>query len=87
MGKLIKSIRINQEGDLLFIREFREENGRYFIKYRSMVNDIPFQEIELFVEDIEFVIVGGNGKVLYRFMIEALEGLINEFVEEHEQTT
>jgi len=67
--KTIQALPLDINGTLLFLKEFREENGRYFIKYRAMINDIPFQEDELFLIDggQHFVITGDNGKVLYRF--------------------
>lgn len=72
MDRIIQAIPLNSKGDLLFLKEFREENGRYFIKYRAMINEIPFKEEEIFLVDnnTNFVIVGGNGVILYRFPVE-----------------
>ena len=70
--KRIQSIPINREGDLLFLKEFREDNGRFFIKMKSMLNQIPFKEEELFLtdENQNFVVLGGNGKPVFRFPIQ-----------------
>lgn len=71
MMNKIQAVPLNKEGDLLFLKEFREENGRYFIKYRAMINQIPFQETELYLVDNgqNFAITGDNAKILYRFHV------------------
>ena len=78
--KIIQSIPINREGDLLFLKEFREDNGRFFIKFKSMMNEIPFKEEELFLvdENQNFVILGGNGKPVFRFPVQFALNTINE---------
>jgi len=70
--KTIQALPLDNKGNLLFLKEFREENGKFYIKYRAMINDIPFQEDELFLVDggKNFVITGDNGKVLYRFNVQ-----------------
>ena len=69
--KTIQALPLDSNGTLLFLKEFREENGKFYIKYRAMHNEIPFQEDELFLVDggKNFVITGDNGKVLYRFNV------------------
>jgi hypothetical protein len=75
-NNIIQAIPINGNGDLLFLKDFevRGENKteRYFIKYRAMINQIPFQETELYLVDNgkNFAITGSNAKILYRFPIE-----------------
>ena len=70
--KTIQAIPLDNKGNLLFLKEFREENGKYYIKYRAMINDIPFQEDELYLVDNgqNFAITGDNAKVLYRFNVQ-----------------
>jgi len=70
--KTIQALPIDNKGTLLFLKDFREENGRFYIKYRAMINNIPFKEDELFLVDggKNFVITGDNAKVLYRFPIQ-----------------
>lgn len=67
----IQALPLNKQGDLLFLKDFREENGRYFIKYRAMINQIPFKEEELYLVDNgqNFAITGDNAKVIYRFNV------------------
>ena len=70
--KTIQALPLDNKGNLLFLKDFREENGRFYIKYRAMINDIPFQEDELYLVDDgkTFVITGNNGKALYRFPVQ-----------------
>ncbi len=69
--KTIQALPLNAQGDLLFLKDFREEDNRYFIKYRAMINQIPFQETELYLvdNDTNFAITGDNAKILYRFNV------------------
>lgn len=77
--KLIQSIPINRNGDLLFIKNFEQQNDKLFLEYRAMINDIPFQKTEVFTEEGNLFIVGSNGAVLYRFPIQlALKTQNNE---------
>lgn len=69
--KTIQAVPLDNKGNLLFLKEFREENGKYFIKYRAMINEIPFRETELYLVDNgqNFAITGSNAKVIYRFNV------------------
>lgn len=72
MDRIIQAVPLDSKGNLLFLKEFREENGKFYIKYRAMINDIPFQETELYLIDggQNFAITGSNAKILYRFNIQ-----------------
>lgn len=59
----------DQLGGKLILKNYRKEGDKHFIEYRTTYNDIPFQEIEIFLieEDGIFVITGDDGTVLYTF--------------------
>lgn len=61
----------------LFLKDFRQEKERLFVKYKSTYNDIPFQETEIYIVDENFVITGDDGTVLYRFSPFWIEKLKN----------
>jgi hypothetical protein len=48
-----------------------ENEGRFFIKYKSTYNDIPFIKTEIYLVDEgkNFAITGNDGTVLWRFSI------------------
>lgn len=64
----------DNEGNKLFLKDFREDNGRFFIKYRSTYNDISFQDVEIWKADggRNFVITGDDGTVLWRFNVNLI---------------
>lgn len=66
-------------GNKLWIKDFKEKDNKFFIKYKSTYNDVPFQEIEIYKVDggKNFVITGDDGTVLYRFSSIWLEKLKN----------
>jgi hypothetical protein len=65
-------------GNKLWLKDFRIENNRTFIKYRSTYNQIPFEEVEIFLVDEgkNFVIAGDDGTVLFRFSPQWINKLI-----------
>ena len=69
MGKSLVCIPADNVGNKLFLKDLRKEKDRYFVKYRSTYNDIPFIEVEIFETDggKNFVITGDDGTVLWRF--------------------
>jgi hypothetical protein len=67
MGNTIACIQADNQGNKLWLKDFRFDGEKTFIKYRSTYNDIPFKEIEIFVIDGNFVITGDDGKVIFRF--------------------
>lgn len=68
--KLIQSIPINRNGDLLFIKNFEQQNDKLFLEYKSMLNDIPFMRTQVFEHQGTILITGEDGTVLYRFPFE-----------------
>jgi hypothetical protein len=72
---VIACIVADNTGNKLWIKDFREDKGRLFLKYRSTYNDIPFTETEVFIVDdgLNCVITGEDGTVLYRFGVKWLE--------------
>lgn len=77
MNTTICCIPADNQGNKLWLKEFKEENGRLFLKYKSTYNDMPFSETELFLVDANqnLAIIGDNSKVLYRFSINWLKYL------------
>lgn len=67
----IAMIPADGKGNKLFIKDFREDEveGRYYVKYKSTFNDVPFIEVELNLADEgrNVTINGDDGSVLYRF--------------------
>lgn len=77
--KVIQSIPINRNGDLLFIKNFEQQNDKLFLEYRAMINDIPFQRQQVFEHQGNILITGDDGTVLYRFPLQlALKTQNNE---------
>jgi hypothetical protein len=56
-------------GNKLWLKDFRQIEGRFYIKYKSTYNTMPFREVEIFNVDggANFVITGDDGTILYRF--------------------
>jgi hypothetical protein len=77
MGIKIACIQADAEGGKLWLKEFRIEKDRFFVKYRSTYNDIPFLETEIYIlsDKQTVVITGDDGTILYRFHINWLNGL------------
>lgn len=67
----IQAVRIDRSGNLLFLKNFEQQKDKFFIEYRSMLNDIPFQRVQIYLLEQEqsFVITGDDGTVLYRFHV------------------
>jgi hypothetical protein len=67
----IACIKADNVGNKLWIKDFREDKGHLFLRYRSTYNDIPFTETEVFIVDDNqnCVITGEDGTVLYRFNV------------------
>lgn len=77
--KLIQSIPINRNGDLLFIKNFEQKENKLFLEYKSMLNDIPFIKTQVFEHEGNILITGDDGTVLYRFPLQlALKTQNNE---------
>ena len=64
-------------GNKLFLKDLRKDGVRFFVKYKSTYNDIPFQETELFTVDNgkNCVITGDDGTVLWRIPNEMINKL------------
>ena len=78
-NKTICCIPADNNGNKLWIKDFREDRERAFVKYRSTYNDIPFMEVEVFVTDggKNLVITGDDGTVLFRFSVSWINKLIS----------
>jgi hypothetical protein len=74
----IACIPADASGNKLWLKDFKIENNRTFIKYRSTYNQIPFEEVEIFLVDEgkNFVITGDDGTVLFRFSSQWINKLI-----------
>ena len=68
--KTIQAIPINRNGDLLFLKNFEQQNDKLFLEYRAMINDIPFQKTQAYEHQGDILITGDDGTVLYRFPFE-----------------
>jgi hypothetical protein len=79
MSKSICCIPADNNGNKLWIKDFREDGKRAFVKYRSTYNNIPFMEVEVFVTDggKNLVITGDDGTVLFRFSVSWINKLIS----------
>lgn len=78
MGNMICCIPADNKGNKLFIKDFKVENNRTFVKYRSTYNDIPFMDVEIFPVEDKFAICGNDGTILYRFSMNWIQQLIEE---------
>ena len=76
MNKTILCISADNKGNKLFIKNLQEKKNQMFVQYKSTLNDIPFQETELFLVDDNCVITGDDGTILWRFSKKWLEKLI-----------
>lgn len=79
MNNTICSIPADNSGNKLLLKDFREENQKMFIKYRSTFNDIPFRDTELIPVDDgnNLAITGDDGTVLFRFSVAWIGKLID----------
>ena len=70
-SNIICCIPADNNGNKLWIKDFTENEGRFFIKYKSTYNDIPFIKTEIYLVDEgkNFAITGTDGTVLWRFSI------------------
>lgn len=77
MSKIICCIPADLEGNKLWLKDFRQDGKRMFVKYSSTYNDIPFQETEIYQVDggKNVVITSDNGTVLFRFSAEWIKKL------------
>jgi len=85
MNNKIQAIPLNGKGDLLFLRNFEQKKDKFFIEYRAMINDVPFQKVQIWLIDgnKNFVITGDDGTVMYRFPVQAaLNVMVDEQVPE-----
>jgi hypothetical protein len=73
----ILMIPADHEGNKLFLKELREDDGKTFVKYKSTYNTMPFVETEIYLTDggKNYIITSDNGTVLWRFHKELLEQL------------
>jgi hypothetical protein len=66
---VICCIPADNNGNKLWIKDFRVDGKKSFLKYKSTYNDMPFMEVEVYLVDggKNYVITGDDGTVLYRF--------------------
>ena len=78
----IAMIPADGKGNKLFIKDFREDEakGKYYAKYKSTFNDVPFMEVELNLADEgrNVTINGDDGTVLYRFSTSYIARIIKD---------
>jgi hypothetical protein len=77
MSKVIYCVSADNVGNKLWLKDYRVDGSKHFVKYRSTYNDIPFRETEIYLVDggQNFAITGDDGTVLYRFSL----GLLSSF--------
>lgn len=80
MNNIICCIPADNVGNKLWLKDFREEKDKMFIKYKSTYNDIPFIETEIFLTDgnTNAVITGTDGTILFRFSVGWISKLLIE---------
>ena len=78
MNNIICCIPADNVGNKLWLKDFREDGKRAFVKYKSTYNDMPFMEVEIFAVDggNNLVITGDDGTVLYRFSVNWINQLV-----------
>ena len=66
--EMIQAYPIDRVGTLLFLKNFEQNGDKFFVEYRSMLNDVPFQKVQVWIVDggQNFVITGDDGTVMYR---------------------
>ena len=76
--KTICCIPADNSGNKLWIKDFRRDGERFYVKYRSTYNDIPFMETDIYPVDggKNMVITGSDGTVLFRFSIEWIKNFM-----------
>jgi hypothetical protein len=72
MNKTIQAIPIDRKGNLLFIKDFEQKDGKMFLSYKSGYNDIPFRRVEVYIQGADLVITADDGTVIYRFAVDFL---------------
>jgi len=81
MNNVICCIPADNVGNKLWLKDFREDGKRAFVKYKSTYNDMPFMEVEIFAVDggNNLVITGDDGTVLYRFSVRWINQLVEKY--------
>lgn len=69
MNTTILCIPADNEGNKLWVKNFKEDRGRFFAEYKSTYNDMPFRKTELFLVEgkTKLAITGTDGTTLFRF--------------------
>ena len=77
MGNTIVTIPVDSSGGKLYLKDLREDKDRIFVKYKSSINNVPWQEVEVFIVDggKNAAITGEDGTILWRFNIGYLKKL------------
>ena len=62
-------IPVDNNGNMLFVKNFTRKDDRFFVDFKSTYNSIGFTNREIYLADEgkNFVICGDDGTVLYRF--------------------
>ena len=79
MNNTICCIPADNQGNKLWVKDYREDKNKHFLKYKSTYNNMPFREVEVFLvdDDKNMIITGDDGTVLYRFSVGWVGKLIN----------
>ena len=73
---VICCIPANNNGDKLFIKDYRTSDDRHFVKYKSTYNNIPFRDTEIYATENGVVICGEDGTVIWRFDVKWIQKLM-----------
>ena len=65
------------EGNKLYIKNFRVEDGKPLVSFRSTYNDMPFMDTIVYSVDADtLAICGDDGTVLFRFNKEWISNIV-----------
>lgn len=76
-GVYIQAVPLDNQLNKIFLKDLEIIEDRYFVKYCTTINDIPWQRVEMLESssDNTFTIHGGNGVVLYRIALFFIQKL------------
>lgn len=66
---IIYFIPADQLGGELILKNYRKEGDKHFIEYKTIHDNLPFREIEIFLIEEEgiFAIIRDDGRILHAF--------------------
>jgi len=74
----IACVPIDKFGNLLWIKNCKQNGKILTIEYKSSYNDMPFMETNIYTVDggQNIAIMGSDGTILYRFSINWLDKIL-----------